>query len=88
MLRALVYLLGCGALALAGPGLSPARAQPSIMPPAMFDACKGIAEGAPCQFTMGGHVIEGTCQAAPNSELACRPGPNSKKAKPKPAPQP
>jgi hypothetical protein len=68
-------------------GLSSSRsqAQPPIMPPAMIDACKGLTQGTACQFQVGGKLIEGSCFPMPSAELACRPGPKAKRAKPKTA---
>ena len=65
-------------------GHSLSHAQPPIMPQGMIDACKSLADGAPCQFEVGGKVIDGLCSPLPNAELACRPGTKAKRAKVKP----
>jgi len=84
-LRPLFVVIACVGSLTAGL----ARATPPMIPPAMVDACKHVAEGGPCQFSVGGgKQITGSCRPLPNQELACRPGgPKPKaKAKPKPAP--
>lgn len=65
-------------------GLSFSHAQPSVMPPGMIEACKSLPDGSPCQFEVGGKVIDGICSPLPNAELACRPGSKAKRAKAKP----
>ncbi len=66
-------------------GAQVAEAQPPILPPGMIEACKGLTQGTPCQFQVGGKLIEGSCFPLPNSELACRPGSKRKHPKPKAA---
>jgi hypothetical protein len=61
-----------------------ARAESTVLPPAMLSACKHQGVGAPCRFPMGGKDIHGSCQSLPNQELACRPGGGAKPAPEKP----
>jgi len=66
-------------------------ARPPIVPEAMVEACRSLAEGAPCAFDMSDKHVTGVCAPLPDKELACRPGgPGAKRARAqsKPAPSP
>ncbi len=62
-------LFACGVWARAG------RAEdgPPRPPQAAFDACQSKAAGDACQVTIHDQTMSGTCAAAPEGTLACRP---------------
>ncbi|HVZ85672.1 MAG TPA: hypothetical protein VHG72_01810 [Polyangia bacterium] len=42
-------------------------------PPEAYDACTDKKSGDTCQVTLHEHTMDGTCAAAPDNRLACRP---------------
>jgi hypothetical protein len=47
---------------------------PHAPPPEIFNACEGRQAGSACSMTFGDRTVQGTCAAAPDARLACRPG--------------
>jgi len=55
---------------LVGPG----NTRPPTPPPEVMEACSGLAIDAPCSFSLDGNPMSGTCQTAPDGQVACTPG--------------
>jgi hypothetical protein len=41
--------------------------------PEALQACSGLEQGAPCNFTRDGNQVTGTCRSRPGKPAACRP---------------
>ncbi len=72
LLAVAAAIVASGARADDGPG--PQRGAPPAPPAEAIQACSGLADGAPCGFTMGDRQLTGTCRTGPQGEpAACVP---------------
>ncbi len=54
--------------------IGPGSARPPSPPPEVLAACSGLAIDTPCDFSLDGSPMSGTCQRAPDGQIACTPG--------------